>query len=80
LQLTDVESSRTGGGKHGNSQLAILSATGSDAADLNDGAFTREKFRMRIIGTEHQQQIEMHDRVADGLGADHADAAHPMMS
>ena len=37
----------------------------------------REEFRIGIVGAEHQQQIAMHDRVVDGLRADHADAAHP---
>src|ERR1700684_2235394 len=46
--------------------------------DLDNDAFVRQEFRIRIIGAEHQQQLAAHDRIVDGLGADHADAAHPM--
>ena len=45
---------------------------------LDDGAFAREEFRIRIVGAEHQKEIAMHDRVVDGFGADHADAPHPV--
>ncbi len=45
--------------------------------NLDDGAFVRQELRIRIVCTEHQQQLAMHHRIVDGLGADHADAAHP---
>ena len=35
--------------------------------NLDDGAFVREEFRIRIVGAEHQQQIAVHDRVYAAL-------------
>ena len=50
----------------------------SSLVDLdNVGAFAGQEVRVGIISADHQQQVAMHHRIVDRLGANHAEAAHP---
>jgi hypothetical protein len=46
--------------------------------DLHDDRAFGKVVRVRVVRAHHQQQVGTHDRIIDGLRADHADAAHPM--
>jgi hypothetical protein len=45
--------------------------------DLDDIALARQEVGIGIVGADHDEQVAIMHGIVDGLGADHAETAHP---